>query len=105
MKRAFLFLLMVFTFSACETNSVHNTETNPSPTAIPITAAPSEKEATVFLAEAPDYLSAWDYETAYKLCAAALSDYYKAAWNGSEMDVDAYIGNENLKLYTQQKIQ
>ncbi|SEK78198.1 hypothetical protein SAMN05518856_104328 [Paenibacillus sp. OK003] len=38
------------------------------------------------------------------MCAQALSEYYKAIWNGTDIDLDTYIDNENLKQYTHNKI-
>ncbi|MDN4599751.1 hypothetical protein P5G61_00810 [Paenibacillus sp. F6_3S_P_1C] len=117
MKRAYLFLLILFTLSACDqTNTstnednisvvvgdmnakdVNNTEISPS------TKGDLSKVASEFLAQNESDLSAWDFETAYKMCAAALSEYYKAIWNGSDIDLDTYIANENLKQYTQKKV-
>ena len=39
------------------------------------------------------------------MCVSLLTDYYKAVWNGSNIELDAFIGNENLKQYLQKKIQ
>lgn len=50
-------------------------------------------------------LSDQDFETAYEMCVKALSDYYKAVWNGSDIELDTFIDNDHLKQYTQQKIQ
>ncbi|MDT0124226.1 hypothetical protein Q9R46_16325 [Paenibacillus sp. RRE4] len=49
-------------------------------------------------------LSALDSEKAYELSAEALSEYYKAIWNGLEFDGSRYMDNPNLKLYTEKKI-
>ncbi|WP_053781402.1 putative periplasmic lipoprotein [Paenibacillus xylanivorans] len=117
MKRAYLFLLILFTLSACEqTNTstnednisvvvgdmnakdVNNTEISPS------TKGDLSKVSSEFLAQNESDLSAWDFETAYKMCTEALSEYYKAIWNGSDIDFDTYIDNENLKQYTQKKV-
>lgn len=50
-------------------------------------------------------LSIQDSENAYEMCVRALTDYYKAIWNGSDINLDAFIKNEDLKQYTQHKIQ
>ncbi|MFJ7826582.1 hypothetical protein [Psychrobacillus sp. NPDC096623] len=50
-------------------------------------------------------LSIQDSETAYEMCARVLTDYYKAVWNGSNIEMGAFIGNVNLEQYTQKKIQ
>jgi hypothetical protein len=52
-----------------------------------------------------DELSLNDSETAYEMCVHALTDYYKAVWNGSDIKLNEFITNENLKQYTQKKIQ
>ena len=39
------------------------------------------------------------------MCVRALTDYYKAVWNGSDIELDTFIDNEYLKQYTQKKIQ
>lgn len=57
-----------------------------------------------YIAENQEELSVQDSETAYELCVNALNDYYKAIWNGSVIDLDLYIDNENLKQYTQEKV-
>ncbi|WP_434749988.1 hypothetical protein [Paenibacillus amylolyticus] len=49
-------------------------------------------------------LSTLDSEKAYELCAEALSEYYKAIWNGLKFDVSRYMDNPNLKQYTEKKI-
>ncbi|KOY16008.1 hypothetical protein AMS66_14155 [Paenibacillus xylanivorans] len=77
---------------------VNNTEISPS------TKGDLSKVSSEFLAQNESDLSAWDFETAYKMCTEALSEYYKAIWNGSDIDFDTYIDNENLKQYTQKKV-
>jgi hypothetical protein len=117
MKRAYLFLLILFTLSACEQSNtstnednisvvvgdmnakdVNNTEISPS------TKGDLSKVSSEFLAQNESNLSAGDSESAYKMCAEALSGYYKAIWNGSDIDLDTYIDDENLKQYTQKKV-
>ncbi|MCZ1268284.1 hypothetical protein, partial [Paenibacillus tundrae] len=117
MKRAYLLLIIVLTLSACEQT---NTSTNEENTAVVVgdmdakesknteislsTKGDLSKVTSEFLAQNESDLSAGDSETAYKMCAEALSGYYKAIWNGSEIDLDTYIDNENLKQYTQKKV-
>lgn len=62
---------------------------------------------TVALYEAKEdaEVSMEDAETAYALCVNALTDYYNAIWNGTEIDVSKFIVNENLKQYLETKIQ
>ena len=50
-------------------------------------------------------LSIQDSENAYEMCIRALTDYYKAIWNGSDSNLDTFIQNEDLKQYIQYKIQ
>ena len=50
-------------------------------------------------------LSIQDFETAFEMCERALTDYYKGVWNGTSIELDTFIDNENLKQYTQKKIQ
>ena len=50
-------------------------------------------------------LSIQDSETAYEMCVRVLTDYYKAVWNGSDIELGSFIDNENLKQYSQKKIQ
>lgn len=64
------------------------------------------------LQDSPEYvaknegeLSAQDSETAYEMCVSALTDYYKAVWNGSDIELDTFINNKYLKQYMQKKIQ
>ena len=58
-----------------------------------------------YVAKNTEELSVEDSETAYEMCVRALSDYYKAVWNGSDIELDTFIDNENLRRYTQKKIQ
>ncbi|MCM3711544.1 hypothetical protein [Sporosarcina luteola] len=53
----------------------------------------------------PTGVSEKDIETAYDMCVTALTDYYKAVWNGSAIDLDSFIENENLKQYINKKVQ
>ncbi len=69
-------------------------------------------EAERILQDSPEYvakneeeLSILDSEAAYEMCKRVLTDYYKAVWNGSDIELGAFIDNENLKQYTQKKIQ
>lgn len=114
MKYAYLLLVFFFILSACDNG---NNE-RPIPVILgdinakdaiytehlPITKGNLPKDSTDFLAEDESSLSVWDYETAYKMCTKVLSEYYKAIWNGSDIDLDTYIDNENLKQYMQKKI-
>ncbi|RAJ03144.1 hypothetical protein DET54_101339 [Paenibacillus pabuli] len=117
MKRVYLLLVILLTLSACEQT---NTSTDQDDTAVAVrdidvkdakniqipknTKGNSTKNASDFVAEDKSVLSAEDFETAYQMCAQALSEYYKAIWNGTDIDLDTYIDNENLKQYTQNKI-
>lgn len=58
-----------------------------------------------YVAKNKGELSIEDSETAYEMCVSALTDYYKAIWNGTDIELDTFIDNENLKQYTQKKIQ
>ncbi|MNB92542.1 hypothetical protein D3C75_396460 [compost metagenome] len=113
MKRLILLLVLLFTLSAC-----NNFTTNVYEPEIPVTVIGKEAKKTEhsaitkvkasttsdFLAKDKDGLSVWDFETAYAMCVSALSDYYKAIWNGSDIHLDSYFDNKNLKQYMQQKI-
>ncbi|EST55051.1 hypothetical protein T458_08695 [Brevibacillus panacihumi W25] len=64
------------------------------------------------LQDSPEYvaknereISIQDAETAYEMCVRVLTDYYKAVWNGTDIELGVFIDNENLKRYTQKKIQ
>ncbi|MER2262322.1 MAG: hypothetical protein ABS934_09915 [Psychrobacillus sp.] len=50
-------------------------------------------------------LSIQDAKNAYEMCARALTDYYKAVWNGTDIELNTFMNNENLVHYTQKKIQ
>ncbi|MEK5036706.1 hypothetical protein [Sporosarcina sp. FSL K6-3457] len=113
MKFAYLFVVL-FTLSAC----VKDTSID-----APIVLEESSADRTVnteitsdteqnVLQDSPEYvakneaeLSIQDSEMAYELCVSALTDYYKAVWNGSDIELDTFIDNDNLKQYTQKKIQ
>lgn len=58
-----------------------------------------------YLAKNEGELSIDDSETAYEMCVIALTDYYKAVWNGQDINLDTFIENQNLIQYMQDKIQ
>ncbi|WP_342506976.1 hypothetical protein [Sporosarcina sp. FSL K6-2383] len=113
MKFAYLFVVL-FTLSAC----VKDTSIN-----APAVLEDSSADRTVnteitsgtepnVVQDPPKYvandageLSIQDSETAYELCVDALTAYYKAVWNGSDIELDTFIANNHLKQYTQKKIQ
>ncbi|MBW8351003.1 hypothetical protein K0H71_16375 [Bacillus sp. IITD106] len=81
------------------TDSVINTEILPSK------EQNKFQNSSAYLAKNENELSEFDFETAYEMCVKALTDYYKAVWNGTDIELDIFIENENLKKYTQKKIQ
>jgi|GEM_PF-952022 len=81
------------------TNRTINTEITP------ITEQKGLQDTPEYVAKNKEKLSVQDSETAYEMCARALNDYYKAVWNGSDIELDAFIDNEYLKQYTQKKIE
>ncbi|MFE4711595.1 hypothetical protein ACFRAM_12035 [Paenibacillus sp. NPDC056722] len=117
MKRAYLLLVILFTLSACEQANTNSSENN---TAVveedinekdaentevsPISKEDLSSDPSVSLAEDESDPSVWGFETAYKMCTEVLSEYYKAIWNGMDIDLDTYIDNENLKQYMHTKI-
>lgn len=110
MKRAYLLLLILLTLSACEQTSTSDNENNNVPVVgdnaentrvSPVTKGNLSEDSSYFLAKDESGLTASDFETAYKMCTDALSEYYRAIWNGSDIELDTYIDNENLKQYTQ----
>ncbi|MFC5602504.1 hypothetical protein [Sporosarcina koreensis] len=62
------------------------------------------KNPPKYIAKNKGELSVQDSDTAYEMCVSALNDYYRAIWNGSDIDLGSYIDNENLKQYTQGKV-
>ena len=114
----FVYLLVVlFTLSSCVKDSTSVDEKR-----LPVISEDSNKdnainreftpttEQNVFQVS-PEYvakneveLSVNDSETAYEMCVKALTDYYKAVWNASDIKLDTFIENEYLKQYTQKKI-
>lgn len=63
------------------------------------------QDSSEYVAKNEEELSILDSEEAYEMCKRLLTDYYKAVWNGSDIELGAFIDNENLKQYTQKKIQ
>lgn len=114
MKRSYLFLILLLVLSACDTDTnnmkasdvpkVENSTTMVPPTDS-VQSNSESKLSPVFLAKDDKKLSVQDYETAYEMTTTALSQYYKAIWNNAEFDADAYFSNENLKQYTNKKIE
>jgi len=101
-----IFLVVLFTLSSCvkDNTSIHEKNTT-------VASEENNTEQNV-LKDPPKYfaknerkLSLQDSETAYEMCERALTDYYKAVWNGTNIELDTFINNENLKQYMQKKIQ
>lgn len=113
MKLASLLVVLLFALSACdvhEKNTPVVSENSSADGAINIEVTPDTKgsksqEPPEYLAKDESKLSDLDFETAYKMCVRALTEYYKAVWNGSDIELDTFIANDNLKQYTQKKIQ
>ncbi|MFC4411562.1 hypothetical protein ACFOZY_14135 [Chungangia koreensis] len=64
-----------------------------------------EQNVVQYLAEYDEGLTDQDSQMAYEMCARALTDYYKAVWNGSDIELYTFIESDNLKQYMQKKIQ
>ncbi|MDR0268177.1 hypothetical protein [Paenibacillus sp.] len=115
MKRVCLLFVFLFALSACN-NAVENIDEKNTPVTGVIVKedantenSTTTKEDTInttldFLVEDKDGLSDRDYQTAYEMCVSALSDYYKAMWNDTDINLDTYFDNNNLKQYMQKKI-
>lgn len=103
MKRSYLLLVLLFTLSACDMANISKNEINTSEIS-PSTKENLPKDSSNYLAENESELSVWDFDAAYKMCTKALTEYYKAIWNGSDIDLNTYIDNANLKQYMQKKI-
>ena len=93
-----------------EKNTLVVSEESSADSAINTEITPGTERNT--LQDSPEYvakneseLSVEDSETAYEMCVRALTDYYKAVWSGSDIELDIFIDNDNLKQYTQKKIQ
>ena len=114
----FVYLLVVLiTMSSCVKDSTSVHEKN-----MPVISKDSNKDSAInreftpttehnVFQDSPEYvakneveLSVNDSETAYEMCVKALTDYYKAVWNGSDIELDTFIENEYLKQYMQKKI-
>lgn len=80
-------------------NNAVNTETQPS------TEQNGLQDSPRYLPENEGELSLQDSDTAYEMCVKALTDYYKAVWNGEDIELDTFIDNESLEQYMQKKIQ
>lgn len=66
--------------------------------------AENDNEESYYYTKEDDKIGFWDFNMAYDLCQSALTDYYYAARNNSDINLDLYISNENLKAYTERKI-
>ncbi|WBL15768.1 hypothetical protein [Sutcliffiella sp. NC1] len=72
---------------------------------IPHTELEGLQDSPEYLAEDSRELSMQDSETAYEIVVNALTDYYRAIWSGSDIELSAFMENENLIQYTEKKIQ
>ncbi len=80
-------------------NNAVNTETTPS------TEQNGLQDSPRYVPKNEGELSLQDSDTAYEMCVKALTDYYKAVWNGEDIELDTFIDNESLEQYMQKKIQ
>lgn len=113
MKFVYLFLVL-FTLSSCvkDATSGHEIKTTEvsgnSRANTEISSNTKQSELLVSLeyaAKNEETVSIQDSKTALEMCVRALTEYYKAVWNGSDIKLDTFIDNEYLKQYTQKKIQ
>lgn len=113
MKFAYLFVVL-FTLSACVKDTSINApavlEDSSADRTVNTTITSGEEPNVVqdppkYVASSAGELSIQDSETAYEMCVNALTDYYNAVWNGSDIELEIFIDNDNLKQYTQRKIQ
>lgn len=115
MKRVCLLLVLIIALSACNNAAGNTDEKNTPSTEVNVKEAKNTENSTItkentlkssldFLAEDKNDLSVWDYKTAYELCERALSEYYKAIWNGTDINLDAFFDNKSLKQYMQKKV-
>lgn len=95
-------LLGTFALSGCSDEGGGSKETNAESLG---TEQSISSENDVNTSKLEKKLSVNDTETALEMCVSLLTDYYKAVWNGSNIELDAFIGNENLKQYLQKKLQ
>ncbi|MEH7388246.1 hypothetical protein V7147_23035 [Bacillus sp. JJ1521] len=117
MKSALL-LAVLFTLSSCVKENTNEYEKNTPVVSGDITIdsaintefTPSTKRNVLknhpeYIAKNEGEVSELDFEMAYEMCVRVLNDYYKAVWNGLDIKLDTFINNDNLKQYTQNKIQ
>lgn len=100
MKFVYLFIVLL-TLSSCSAYGTNNIEGTPD-TEGPVLQDTYEYE---YVAKDERGLSEADFETAYDMCVKALTDYYMAVWNGTDIELDTFIDNQNLTQYMQRKIQ
>ncbi|MFA9557782.1 hypothetical protein ACERII_10790 [Evansella sp. AB-rgal1] len=113
-----LLLVVLFTLSSCVKDTANEYENNTPLVSGDITidsaintefTASAERNVLQnhpeYLAENEGEVSELDFEMAYEMCVRVLNDYYKAVWNGLEIELDTSINNDNLKQYTKKKIQ
>ncbi|MFE7064080.1 hypothetical protein ACFVAD_18260 [Sutcliffiella sp. NPDC057660] len=119
MNRAYLLVVLLFILSSCgkvTTNNEYEKNTDVAPgdntvnSAVITEITPSKERGILhnhpkYLVKNEGQLSIQDSKTAYEMCVKALTDYNKAIRNGTDIELDAFIDNENLKQYIQKKIQ
>ncbi|MFD1781711.1 hypothetical protein ACFSFW_23990 [Fredinandcohnia salidurans] len=113
MRFSFL-LIVLFTLSSCSNDTTNeygrnnHVESGDSNTVSAINSqsrSGNEQNDPEYVAKNEGELSELDLEMAYKMCMRVLTDYYKAVWNGLDIELEPFIDNDNLKQYTQTKIQ
>ncbi|QTD41824.1 hypothetical protein [Sporosarcina sp. Te-1] len=115
MKFVFIFGAALIAVSACAKEDITSLHEKTPPVvleessieqAIKASMAKSKlQDSQEFVASQRENISEQDMETAYEMCLNAMSEYYKAVWNGSPIELERFIDNETLKQYTQKKIQ
>jgi hypothetical protein len=60
---------------------------------------PAGSPARVFPAKRDTQVGPRDFDSAYALCRALASDYYKAAYDGKPLDLEPYLSDEDLRAH------
>ncbi|MDQ0063347.1 hypothetical protein [Paenibacillus harenae] len=106
MKFAYMLVVLFILSSCASVVSEESSEDSAINNEITSSTEPNVlQDSPGYLVENEGELSIQDSEPAFEMCVRALTDYYKAIWNGTDIELDTFIENKNLKQYTQKKIQ
>lgn len=114
MKRIIVVTSLVILLSACtytspfelstEDSCLNTFVTNENNSGVSSIPQDTDHDKKGYFSVENDIITFWDYSTVFEMCYSALTQYYYASRNGTDIEMDLYVSNDNLKHFMEQKI-